>query len=425
MRSRIIVGLSVVLLLLAGICSKGAHAQMRSGVVISDQDEDWSGPIEGYYPSGTPCDYGRPCEMPQQRGCGVYGRVEYLMWWLEGEKTPPLVTTSPQGTPQIEAGVLGEPGTAILAGGDELGSGRRDGVRFTIGKWLDSCQTCGIEANWIDLGGGDSDDHFAYGSDPSGMPILARPFFDASSGLQASELVAYPGVVAGIVAGKIDSDLNSGSVLLRKNVGRSYNSNTDLLVGYRYLRLRESLSVEEHLISINQGGLIPLDTTFDTLDQFRTESEFQGCQIGLSKSIDHFRWSIEGRAQVALGNMKNTVRVNGATIVTVPSTAPIVSPGGLLAQPTNMGTRSDNGFAAIPELSLDVRYHICCHWSLTAGYTFMLLDDVLRVAKQIDPAVNPTQIGGNPLIGDARPASKFVQSEAWLQGLNLGIECNW
>ena len=42
--------------------------------------------------------------------------VDYLGFWVKGNHIPPLVTTSPLGTPQNQAGVLGQPGTSILFG---------------------------------------------------------------------------------------------------------------------------------------------------------------------------------------------------------------------------------------------------------------------------------------------------------------------
>ena len=49
-------------------------------------------------------------------------------------------------------GALGQPGTQILFGDTGLNDGARAGGRFTIGRWLDSCQTCGIEATYLTLG---------------------------------------------------------------------------------------------------------------------------------------------------------------------------------------------------------------------------------------------------------------------------------
>ena len=46
----------------------------------------------------------------------IWFQAEYLLWWIQGNPLPPLVTTSPEGTPQSNAGVLGAAGTGILFG---------------------------------------------------------------------------------------------------------------------------------------------------------------------------------------------------------------------------------------------------------------------------------------------------------------------
>lgn len=71
-------------------------------------------------------------------------RADWLMWWTNGEHLPPLVTSSPQGTPQGQAGVLGQPGTTILFGNStvyddgvlECGLPLADGwMPVTAGAW--------------------------------------------------------------------------------------------------------------------------------------------------------------------------------------------------------------------------------------------------------------------------------------------------
>ena len=47
-------------------------------------------------------------------------RGEYLLWWSNGNPLPPLVTTSPAGTPRPSAGVLGQPGTEIVYGAQTI-----------------------------------------------------------------------------------------------------------------------------------------------------------------------------------------------------------------------------------------------------------------------------------------------------------------
>ena len=48
-------------------------------------------------------------------------------WWMKGDSTPPLVTTSPNGTASGAAGVLGQPGTSVLYGGNGINTAMRSG----------------------------------------------------------------------------------------------------------------------------------------------------------------------------------------------------------------------------------------------------------------------------------------------------------
>src|SRR5882724_7686854 len=82
--------------------------------------------------------------------CGPPGRIwvrgEYLLWWTKSSILPPLLTTSPLGTPANEAGVLGLPTTEIVFGGSGESSNPRSGGRITVGGWLDCNNTRGVEA---------------------------------------------------------------------------------------------------------------------------------------------------------------------------------------------------------------------------------------------------------------------------------------
>src|SRR5437016_2163211 len=40
-----------------------------------------------------------------------WGQAEYLLMWIKGDPVPPLVTSSPAGTPMTSAGVLGAAST--------------------------------------------------------------------------------------------------------------------------------------------------------------------------------------------------------------------------------------------------------------------------------------------------------------------------
>ena len=62
-----------------------------------------------------------------------------------------------------------------------------------------------------------------------------------------------------------------------------------------------------------------------------------------------------------------------------------------------------------------------------AGRSATDLTDVARAGNQIDLVVNPNLLPGapNPGAGLARPAFVPRQSNAWLQGISVGLNVSW
>lgn len=73
--------------------------------------------------------------------------LDYLAWTVKGDHLPPLVTTSPAGTPLGVAGVLGAPGTTILFGNSAVNDDWCSGGRVSAGYWFDPGHTRGVEAS--------------------------------------------------------------------------------------------------------------------------------------------------------------------------------------------------------------------------------------------------------------------------------------
>src|SRR5580704_2583491 len=90
--------------------------------------------------------------FPRAEAGGFWIAAEYLLWSTKGDKLPPLITTSPAGTPAASAGVLGAPGTSILFGNGTVGDGGRSGARLRGGYWFDPQHSAGIEAQFFALG---------------------------------------------------------------------------------------------------------------------------------------------------------------------------------------------------------------------------------------------------------------------------------
>ena len=106
----------------------------------------------------------------------IWGSAEYLLWRTDGMSIPPLVTTSPVGTPRDESGVLGEPGTTILFGDEDILADNTNGVRVRSGLYFDRQSQVGVQSEYFMLE--TQTDGFLASGNASGTPILARPFFN-------------------------------------------------------------------------------------------------------------------------------------------------------------------------------------------------------------------------------------------------------
>jgi hypothetical protein len=352
----------------------------------------------------------------------VWVDTEYLLWWMRGAHLPPLVTASPPGTPATQAGVLGAPGTVTLFGGDRVNDEVRSGGRFTLGAWLNDCQTLGVEGDFFML----SNQGTGFAASSTGNPILARPFFDATTGRPNSELVAFPGLLAGnVYANAGSTGLLGADALLRCNLCRGCNYRLDAIGGYRYLQLSDHLGIAEDLVATSptNPNLIPLGTRFSVGDQFDTRNQFHGFDFGFKGEFRHGPWVLQGVAQAAVGNNHESVSISGATTVNDPGFAPVTSAGGLLALPSNIGHFTRDRVEVIPEFGARLGYQVTPGIQAFAGYSVLYWADVARAGNEVDQVVNPNLLAGSATqAGPRRPAPMVSGSSFWAQGINLGLE---
>ncbi len=329
-------------------------------------------------------------------------RADWLMWWTNGEHLPPLVTSSPQGTPQGQAGVLGQPGTTILFGNSTVYDDGRAGVRIAFGGWLDACHRWGLEADWLTLGGRSIN----YSQTSNGDPILARPFFNVQTNAQDSQLKAYPNVVTGTVDVVGNDYFESVGMDLRYNLCCNscgdicqescdsecggaccspcclYYCRTDLLAGYRHYLLGDNLSVDEDIFDNR------VQSRFQITDTFNARNEFNGAEIGLNTELRRGRWSLGLLAKIAAGNNHETVYINGTTTVTTGSQVE-VRQGGIYALQTNSGTHTSDEFVVIPQFGVEMGCQVTCRLRTFVGYNLLYWAPVLRAGDQIDLNIDP------------------------------------
>jgi hypothetical protein len=371
---------------------------------------------------------GSPCGMsnygiPAGGNSLFWVRAEALAWWLDGyESSTALVTTSPAGTDRDDAGVLGRAGTSVLLSTNDFDDGTSPGGRYAIGTWINPCRDLGLELSVFHVQS-DGTDFLANSGTAS---IIARPFFNVTDGLQDSELIVFPSVVTGSIQVHSDTEFYGAEVLLQKSLGGMSGCNVTGLFGYRYQQLNDNLQFTQATTSIDTASPIEPGTTFDLVDQFRTENEFHGAELGVLAEIARCNnVSFELLAKIAVGSTRSRAAINGSTRIVTPSGSDTTSDGALLALPSNSGTFEADEFSIVPEIALRMNYQIACNWQLQFGYTFIYWSDVARVGDQIDPRLNLSQLPPGPQAGDNLPAFNMVTDDFWAQGLNLGLQCDF
>jgi hypothetical protein len=369
-----------------------------------------------------------------------YISLDALGWFVQADKLPALVTTSPAGTPQEIAGVLGLPTTSVLFGNQSVNGGMRPGGRVQGGVWLDPYQSVALEGHYYALATANTNYSVAstFNQGPANNPILARPFFNDAPMVNAesSVLTAFPGYIVppptlppqivnidGSITIRESSNLQSAGAGSRFALNPA-NSRARLSGwgGYRYFNLNETISI---LASSNFGtNPFPFPIPpgrVESFDSFATRNVFNGGEIGLAANVNLRRWVVSADTRLAMGGMFQSLDIEGRTSAI--SNGYIASyPGGLLAMPTNIGHYTRTRFALIPQVDVKLGYQLFPSLRVNVGYNFTYVSSVLRPGNQIDTTVNSTQIAGLPLIGPAHPQATVNASGVWLQGVTAGFD---
>jgi hypothetical protein len=419
-------------------------------------------------------------------GCGFgsrpvfYARGEYLLWKFDGMNVPALVVSSDD-----EIFDLDDP--IIFGDSDDVLDDARSGFRITLGYWLDDYGKLGIEGDYMAFG--TEDLTFSAGSFDSGPPpFIGRPFFSMTpfdgDGDPLTPDAPGPAVqevdtnnVNGVVTVRIESDFQSAGLHLRRNlccvsgcnvgcgdsvscgtgvggcdscnsgpnpscpmcplVGKAcnefFNGGTrhfDVIYGVRWAQLRESLQIDENLIATDESP-DPEGTTFDIFDRFGTaDNEFIGGEIGFICDWERRRWSLELASKLAIGNTRQQIPLSSRTVTNQPGEdVETFENRGLLVQPSNAGSYSNNSFSVMPQIGLTGGYQVTQRLRLVAGYNLLYWSRVLRPGDVIDLQVNTEQIpppdDDNLDLEIASPRFVLRETDLWAHGLNAGIDYRW
>jgi hypothetical protein len=147
----------------------------------------------------------------------AYAVVEGLKFFPKGANAPALLTSSPAGTAQDQAGVIGGPGTEVLIGGSEFDDKGLYGGRVALGFWTMGAEYVGFEFNYMGFDNGGTSFGTTSTFEPdNGGQILALPFVDATTGQENALVLAFPNFQTNggaINTGGVPIDLNGSFAL--------------------------------------------------------------------------------------------------------------------------------------------------------------------------------------------------------------------
>lgn len=383
------------------------------------------------------------CATPPDSGMGAITRVsgagkwyvssEYLLWWTKSTQVPVLAATGPATGVDVAGGfaVIPPPSVPILSG--SFGQTRHSGFRIGTGYWFGENQIRGIDARFMFLFPNSTN----FTATTAEYPVLGRPFFNVNSPVGPSaDIIGFPGVSVGGISVELENSLWGAEVNYRRNLLGVCNPcyRLDGLVGFRYMNFKEQLTITE-------TGILPTDSPLVTggrapfalaTDEFKTENNFYGGQIGLVGEVRRGRWFVNGRASIAFGTVFQSAEINGGQVQAFPGGPATPFAGGMLALPgANIGTYDQSKFAVLPEAGLNLGYQFTPRLRVFVGYDFLYLSNVLRPAGVIDTNIDASRIPNfftNPpavLPGTPQPMPQLRTTDFFAQGINFGASWTW
>lgn len=386
---------------------------------------------DGCYPAPqatyTPPAYG---QLLAPYGRGSAGRWwlsgEYLLWFTKAAEYPALLTTS---SPAF-AGIQGSGDTRTIFGNSSFGDTLHSGGRFAVGRYFGADQRWGLEGSAFFL----ATNRDSFTANSGDFPVLARPFFNVNQNIPFSEVITSPGLSTGGARIDTESALWGAEANVLRRLGCNPCSRLDLIGGFRYLDLREQVTVTESFVRTadsNTGIGVPTAAAGTVFDSFRTTNQFYGGTIGLTGERRRGRWFANLTTKVSLGTVYQTAEISGGQTITFTNGGIANYAGGLLTAPgANLGTFTQNKFAVVPEVGFKLGYQVTPYCRAFVGYNFLYLSSALRPGDQIDPNLDITRIPNFPVPGVSpfpvvRPSVPLKDKDFFAQGVSFGLQWRW
>jgi hypothetical protein len=315
--------------------------------------------------------------------------VEYFQQWFENQHVPPLILIAPPNTPI--GPITGTPAARVLYGGERVDFGGIDSIRATAGYWLDSQQTWALEASGFITEKIGQDLTVALDGAATNPVLLAR----TNGTFAIASVVGAPGVSRGSVTVSQTAQLWGSEANVVYTWADRSRWRTELLAGFRYLDLDESLDIGDITQSLAD------QTTIAHLDTFDSRTQWYGGQVGSKLTGSWGPMSLALIGKIGLGGSHLSVTRSGQTLATPNVTVPADT--GILVSPINAGRDSTDRLAVLSETTIQVGWQWTRRLGTTVGYNVLYLSSCARVGDQI------LGVGG------------VNATDFWAQGITFGL----
>jgi hypothetical protein len=391
----------------------GTPIEAPSGVSpphsVVSRAEEWVSSTDGPFPVEGRTE--EECHSPLR----FWAKVDYLVWWLKPVclKPPTLTVGSPA---DAIPGAVGQPHTELVMGEHKFEFSPASGIRPSVGVWLTSDQFLSWETEGLLLEQVAASQSFR---SSNGSPASFIPFQDPSNVNQALPL-SIPALVNGgsVAVGSsrlwgVESDL-AGHFSAPKG---GFLLSGAVLFGLRYLDLEDRVTITNRQTLVNDLSAFAVGA-----DRFATRNEFYGGQLGSRLGLSRDRWSLELLTKMALGETHQLREVTGQPLSAGSVVSPLLLPGPFLALPSNVGRETADRITLVPEIGVTVHYDLTERVSVSLGYSCLYWNKVLCPGDQMDSHANVTQLPFHgPVVGPRLPAPIFEHTDAFAQGLNVGL----
>ncbi len=362
----------------------------------------------------------------------IYLDSKFLLWFVKAQPTNvPYVTTS---APQ-DSGLAGRPTTTLLHSRRDLGYNVFSGFDINGGWYRDADRRIGFDFGGMMLERKTND--LLLASDNNGIPVLARPFIDATTGGPAVLTVAQQGLASGALLVSTSNSMFGAEANILSNLYRSCPEDAckwtvDGLLGFRFFEVHEDLRFESQSTIIGSGSprfngaAIFNPAQVSVTDSFDVFNRFYGGQVGARATVDCGNWSFGFKTKVAFGVMNQVVDIDGrSTLVDLSRGLSATAVGGLYANAQNMGRYRNDEFAIMPEFGMSIGRNWCSWLTTAIGYNYLYIDNVLRPGNVVSNVVNPAIIPTSQTFGAGAvvpiPDRTRVQDEYWAQGVTFHL----